>query len=75
MFEDLVKEKKVPIEKQIERCPFCGSYLIQKNSIAYTIDDKWIQKVICRACTEEWTILYNEVQDPVRILKHKRTTK
>jgi len=75
VFEDLVKEKKIPIEKQIERCPYCGSYLIQKNGMKYTIDDRWVQKVVCRWCTEEWFIVYNESKDPVHILKYKKVTK
>ena len=68
MFEDLIKEKKVPIEKQIERCPYCGSYIIQKSNRVFTIDDRWTQKIVCRICTKTWTVLYNEDQSPARIL-------
>lgn len=69
MFEDLVKPKKVPIEKQIERCPYCGSYLIQKRGKRYTIDDRWTRKATCRVCHKEWTIVYNESLSPINIVK------
>ena len=68
MFEDLVKQKKVPIEKQIERCPYCGSYIIHRYDRKCTIDDKWTQKTTCRLCNKEWIIVYNEDQSPLRIL-------
>jgi transposase-like protein len=67
MFEDLVKQKEVSIEKQIERCPYCGSYLIQKSNRQFTIDDRWTQRVTCRLCNSEWTIIYNEDQSPRQI--------
>lgn len=72
MFEDLVKEKKESIEKQIERCPHCGSYLIQKSSKEYTIDDRWTRKVTCRTCNKKWTVVYNEDQSPSRISKQEK---
>jgi len=71
MFDDLVKQKEIPIEKQIERCPYCGSYIIQRSNRICTIDDKWTQKVTCRICTKVWTVLYNEDQSPSRILLEK----
>ena len=67
MFKDLVKEKKVSIEKQIERCPFCGSYLIQKGEKKATIDNRWTRKIVCRVCNKKWTIVYNEDQSPSQI--------
>lgn len=71
MFEDLVKEKKVTIDKVVEICPYCGSYLIQKSSKEYTIDDRWTRKVTCRTCNKTWTIVYNEDQSPNSILLKK----
>ena len=67
MFEDLVKQRRVPIEKQIERCPYCGSCLIQRSSRKYTIDDRWTRKVTCRTCNKTWTIVYNEDQSPRQV--------
>ena len=72
MFEDLIKPKKVPIAKQIERCPYCGSYIIHKSEKLHTMDDRWTQKTTCRICKEDWVILYNEAQSPLRILLKKR---
>ena len=71
MFEDLVKQKKIPIEQQIKQCPYCGSYLIQKSDRKGTIDDQWTQKITCRICNKNWAVLYNEDQSPQRVIFDK----
>lgn len=71
MFEDLVKQKEISIEKKIERCPYCGSYIIHKYEKLHTMDDRWTQKTTCRLCNKDWVILYNEDQSPSRILLKK----
>lgn len=68
MFEDLVKPTKVPIEKQIECCPYCGSYEITGDERVATLDDKWKQKIKCDLCLKMWTLIYNEDQSPSHIL-------
>jgi len=57
-----------------EKCPYCGSYNIEKSGSQAELDDTWVQKCSCNACkrgwkfhyTEDFSKLYAELEKPNR---------
>jgi len=57
MFDDMTKGSKKFKSYQIdykEKCPYCGSYNIEKGTINARLDDTWEQGCQCNACSRSW---------------------
>ena len=77
MFEDLTKgtnKYKSYEEDYKDKCPYCGSYNIEKGSTKSKLDDTWERDCVCNACHRRWTFhftedfskVYAEVEKPNR---------
>jgi len=63
VFDDITDSfrKFKPCESDyIEKCPYCGSYNIEKSGRNAEMDDTWTQKCDCNACSRSWKFRYTE---------------
>ena len=62
MFDDLVtsSDKYKPYERDYRhKCPYCGSYNIDKGNMVSGLDDTWSQKCECNSCNRKWKFRYS----------------
>jgi len=62
MFDDMTKgtTKYKSYESDYkDKCPYCGSYSIEKGSTQNQMDDTWKRDCVCNSCHREWVFHFS----------------
>ena len=63
MFNNLTNYEKNALKK----CPFCGSYSINKENHKTTTNDRFKQATNCSVCNRKWCFIYNEDKSYINV--------